>query len=341
VRFCWERGIKNSILLTSEYKDLLDRYEAYQAELFRGKEPEGLYEPVRYLLGQSGKKLRPLLSLMTARGISGGYEAALPVAAAVEVFHNFTLMHDDIMDEAPMRRGQSTVHVKYDTSQAILSGDVMLIWSYRLLGSLGIESGERCYMMDRFSEVATLICEGQQGDMLFEGAEAVSLAAYFDMIEKKTAVLLGAAIELGALSVSYDRDKAKALYNFGRKLGLSFQMQDDWLDVFGDSGKTGKLAGGDIIRKKKTCLYVIAMDRADRGDRDLLKGYYSPDSKVGDGMTEEVSNIFRKYEVDTYVVELVHHTKEEALEHLKRSEVPDRLKSELENLSNQLVDRTY
>ena len=328
-------------MLTSEYKDLLAKYEAYQDGLFAGKDPGGLYEPVRYLLGQPGKKLRPLLSLITARGISGKYEAALAVAAAVEVFHNFTLMHDDIMDEAPVRRGQPTVHMKYNTAQAILSGDVMLIWSYRLLGSLGIGEGERCYIMERFSEVATLICEGQHSDMEFEGAEAVSLAAYFHMIENKTAVLLGASLELGALSVSYDRKKARALYDFGRRLGLSFQIQDDWLDVFGETGKTGKLAGGDIIRKKKTCLYVIALERAGGGDREILRGYYSPVSKAGPGMVEEVSAIFRKYGVDTYVKELVLQMKEEALVHLRDAELPGGLKVELEMLANQLVNRTY
>lgn len=327
-------------MLTKDYKDLLAKYGAYQDELFKGKEPGGLYEPVRYLLGQPGKKLRPLLSLLTARGISGAYEAALPVAAAVEVFHNFTLMHDDIMDEAPVRRGQPTVHVKYDTAQAILSGDVMLIWSYRLLGSLGIGEGERCYMMDRFSEVATLICEGQHSDMEFEGAEAVSLDAYFRMIENKTAVLLGAAIELGALSVSYEREKARALYDFGRRLGLSFQIQDDWLDVFGESGKTGKLSGGDILRKKKTCMYVIAMERADKSDRQILQRCYSPDSEAA-RTVEEVTAIFRKYGVDVFVKDLVIETKEEALKHLKSAEVPGGLKAELEMLANQLVDRTY
>lgn len=243
------------------------------------REPRGLYDPVAYILQLGGKRIRPLLC---ACGYLFGEEEmkeeAWLGALAVEVFHNFSLLHDDIMDEAPLRRGHATVHKKWNVPTAILSGDVMLIQVYHLLTLAG-KHKDLSYILDRFHETAVGVCEGQQLDMDFERTEQVGWSAYLDMIRGKTAVLLGGSLEIGALLAGVPRQDANTLYTIGEQLGMSFQLMDDWLDVFGESGKTGKIQGGDILRGKKTALVHVAMEVGQDSDRIALADWYHPDRR--------------------------------------------------------------
>lgn len=224
------------------------------------KSPENLYRPARYILKLGGKRIRPILTLISTEVFGGDLKKALPAALSIEVFHNFSLVHDDIMDKAPLRRGKDTVHKKWNINTAILSGDVMLIWSYELLQKY--KSDVSFSLIKMFSEIARKVCEGQQLDMDFPDQENVSLADYMFMIENKTAVLIGCALSVGAIISTANDDQVKEVYNIGVELGLAFQLQDDYLDVFGDINKFGKQIGGDIIENKKTFLYLYILENA-------------------------------------------------------------------------------
>ncbi|WP_108868128.1 polyprenyl synthetase family protein [Aquimarina aquimarini] len=237
------------------------------------KEPKNLYEPISYILNLGGKRLRPILVLMASEIFNGSYEKALDAALAIEVFHNFSLIHDDIMDDAPLRRGKETVHEKWDLNTGILSGDAMLINAYQLFES---------YEGDTFRELAKLftktaieVCEGQQYDIDFETRDDVSIDEYIKMIEYKTAVLVGAAMRMGAIVANASEKCSASIYDFGRLLGLAFQLQDDYLDAFGDPNTFGKQVGGDIIENKKTILYLKALEFASEDERKQLKGLFS------------------------------------------------------------------
>lgn len=233
-----------------------------------GHDPVELYEPIRYLMSLGGKRLRPLLTLMSASMLTDNWQKALKPAMAVEVFHNFTLMHDDIMDQAPLRRGQPTVHAKWDENVAILSGDVMLVCAYDLM--LEAPAGSLKRILKRFNRTAAEVCEGQQWDMNFEKRERVSEQEYLRMIELKTAVLLGFALELGGIIGEANDDVCRVLYSIGVNIGLGFQLKDDILDVYGDADKFGKQVGGDIIANKKTLLLIEAQERAEGNLKDEL-----------------------------------------------------------------------
>lgn len=240
-------------------------------------EPAGLYAPIRYILEDGGKRIRPLLCLMGADlygDAPGRAEAALPAAVAVEVFHNFTLLHDDIMDQAPIRRGRPTVHLKWSESGAILSGDAMVILAYRILceGAAAYGAGLLPELLGVFNRAAMEVCQGQQYDMEFEQSDAtVSREQYIDMIRLKTSVLLAAALEMGAVIGGASAKEREALYDFGVNLGLAFQIQDDLLDTYGDAETFGKAIGGDIAVGKKTFLHITAMERAsDAQRREIL-----------------------------------------------------------------------
>ena len=233
-----------------------------------GYNPVELYEPIRYLMSLGGKRLRPLLTLMSASMLTDNWQKALKPAMAVEVFHNFTLMHDDIMDQAPLRRGQPTVHAKWDENVAILSGDVMLVCAYDLM--LEAPAGSLKRILKRFNRTAAEVCEGQQWDMNFEKRERVSEQEYLRMIELKTAVLLGFALELGGIIGEANDDVCRVLYSIGVNIGLGFQLKDDILDVYGDADKFGKQVGGDIIANKKTLLLIEAQERAEGNLKDEL-----------------------------------------------------------------------
>ena len=247
------------------------------------KEPQGLYEPIAYTLAAGGKRLRPTLALTAAEAIMNGgllngdaIENTLPAALALEVFHNFTLLHDDVMDKAAVRRGRPTVHVKWNENTAILSGDQMLIEAYKLLSN--VPADKLPQVLKWFNEMATGICEGQQYDVDFEHMSQVSIEDYMKMIELKTSVLLANAMRIGGYIAGADEVQQKALYQFGLHIGLAFQIQDDILDVYGDPKTFGKAIGGDICSNKKTFLLLTAMETADAESKaELLQWLMATD----------------------------------------------------------------
>jgi geranylgeranyl diphosphate synthase type II len=277
-----------------ELLPLLHRYAA--ANPFPAA-PSELYEPCDYFLALGGKRLRPALLLMAYELFrdDGDLEPALPAAWAVELFHNFTLLHDDIMDDAPLRRGQPTVHTRWNATTAILSGDVMLIQAYRFLARAGEPEVVRD-LLEIFNRVATEVCEGQQLDINFEARADVGLDEYLRMIELKTAVLLGGALELGARCAGAPVRDAENLYHFGRLAGLAFQIQDDLLDAYGDPAVFGKQVGGDILQNKKTFLVLKTLEVAPTADREALTRWMR-DGAATDGKVAAVRAIFDRHGV--------------------------------------------
>ncbi|MCM4162130.1 MULTISPECIES: polyprenyl synthetase family protein [unclassified Arenibacter] len=237
------------------------------------KEPVNLYEPFTYILNLGGKRLRPILTLMTADLFGAAPKNALDAALAIEVFHNFSLVHDDIMDEAPLRRGKMTLHKKWNLNTGILSGDAMLIYSYQLLESYPAPIFKE--LMQLFTKTALEVCEGQQYDMDFEKREDVSIPEYLLMVRNKTAVLVASAMKMGAIIANRPDEEQNLIYDFGKDLGIAFQLQDDYLDAFGDPKSFGKQLGGDIIENKKTYLYLKAMEMGTLAQAQALEHLYS------------------------------------------------------------------
>lgn len=256
----------------------------------RVREPKNLYEPIHYILELGGKRMRPVLTLMSAEIFDEGYAKALPAALAVEVFHNFSLVHDDIMDDAPLRRGNKTVHEKWNTNTGILSGDAMLILAYQYF-----EQYEPVIFRDLaklFSKTALEVCEGQQWDVDFETRSDVTIPEYLKMIEYKTAVLVAAAMKMGAIVAQTSVENGNLIYDFGLNLGLAFQLQDDYLDAFGDPATFGKQVGGDIIENKKTYLYLKAIEFASSEEKNQLLQLFSVSPEDNVSKIEEVKTLF-------------------------------------------------
>jgi geranylgeranyl diphosphate synthase type II len=271
-----------------QYQEFVSVYLQEQNE---AKEPKNLYDPIHYILGLGGKRMRPVLTLMSAEIFKCSYEKALPAALAIEVFHNFSLIHDDIMDDAPLRRGHQTVHEKWDVNTGILSGDAMLILAYQYF-----EHYEPVVFRDLaklFSKTALEVCEGQQWDVDFETRNDVTIAAYLKMIEYKTAVLVAAAMKMGAIIAETTIENADLIYEFGLNLGLAFQLQDDYLDAFGDPETFGKQVGGDIIENKKTYLYLKALEFANVEEASRLKQFFLAQPEDVTEKIESVKTIFQ------------------------------------------------
>lgn len=259
-----------------EYSSLIENTLARQDF---DREPEELYQPLRYILALGGKRLRPALSLAACDLYGGSLSEALMPALGIELFHNFSLLHDDIMDQADLRRGKMTVHKKWDVNRAILSGDAMLVKAYQYIAQ--VEHSVLPKVLRCFSDTALGICEGQQMDMNFETRDAVSEEEYLEMIELKTAILLGAALKIGALVGGASGTAAQHLYRFGLSAGLAFQVQDDLLDAFGDPAKVGKQPGGDILQGKKTLLMIYAAEREPKKLAALAaQDYARPEDQV-------------------------------------------------------------
>ena len=253
-----------------QYQEFISAYLESQYET---KEPRNLYEPIHYILKLGGKRMRPVLTLMSAEVFDGDYKVALPAALAVEVFHNFSLVHDDIMDDAPLRRGNETVHEKWNTNTAILSGDAMLILAYQYFEKYNTDVFRDLAKL--FSKTAIEVCEGQQWDVDFETRDDVTIPEYLKMIEYKTAVLVAAAMKMGAIVAETSEENANLIYDFGLNLGLAFQLQDDYLDAFGNPETFGKQVGGDIIENKKTYLYLKALEFATQFQKEQLLHLFS------------------------------------------------------------------
>lgn len=254
------------------------------------KEPKGLYEPIGYTLASGGKRIRPTLALIAAELFGGKENEVLPAALALEVFHNFTLLHDDVMDRAQVRRGRPTVHVKWDDNTAILSGDQMLIEAYRLLS--GVPADKLPQVLHWFNDMATGICEGQQYDVDFEHSAQVQLADYMKMIELKTSVLLAYALKIGGYIAGANAAQQEALYQYGLHIGLAFQIQDDILDVYGDPKTFGKAIGGDICCNKKTFLLLTALSKADAASKAELNRWLA----ISDRDQEKIAAVTALYD---------------------------------------------
>lgn len=297
-------------------------------------DPPGLYEPLRYFLQIGGKRIRPVLTLMAAQ-LYGDPKNALSQALAIELFHNFTLIHDDIMDNAPLRRGVKTVHEKWDNNTAILSGDVLMIAAYRkLIQGAGDKLSP---ILELFNQTAVEVCEGQQRDMDFEQRIDVSAAEYIEMIRLKTSVLLGTALKLGAMINNAPASDAENLYEFGVHVGIAFQIQDDILDLYADPEKFGKQVGGDIIANKKTILYLTAIGNASKDQLQVLKNIHAdanPKQKV-----EKAKQLFDHLKVREQCEDLLHEHLGKAMFHLEEVAIDDADKQMLRELAIYLVNR--
>lgn len=301
--------------------------------------PRELYLPFDYILGLPGKRMRPVLLLHACEMFGTEAEHALPQALAIELFHNFSLIHDDIMDHAPLRRGVAAVHKKFGSTTAILSGDAMLVMAYKYL--VKADFAMLGQLLDIFNDCATKVCEGQQYDMNFETMDDISVADYLTMIELKTATLLAASLQIGALIGGAAPSEALRLFQFGKQLGVSFQLRDDWLDTFGDAEKIGKQAGGDIIQNKKTYLLIEAMQHSDEESRKQLQHWYrlpqfDPEEKVSVVTKLFIGNGIRERTEATTAYYF-----EQAMSHLEKLQVPDINKAMLRSWAKQLLERDH
>lgn len=302
------------------------------------REPKNLYEPIDYILQLGGKRMRPILTLMAADIFSGEFKKALPAALAVEVFHNFTLVHDDIMDDAPLRRGKETVHEKWDTSTGILSGDAMLILAYQYFENYDPEVFQKLAKL--FSKTALEVCDGQQLDVDFETRKNVSIDEYMNMIRLKTSVLVAAALKMGAIVAKTNDENADLIYDFGLNLGLAFQLQDDYLDTFGDPETFGKQVGGDIIENKKTFLYLKALEVADKETAKKLKYFYKRKRKDNTIKVTEVTRIFQIFDIPLLISEEIKSYTQKAFDTLDKMSISQENKDKLKNFGTWLMNRT-
>jgi geranylgeranyl diphosphate synthase, type II len=298
------------------------------------QDPSSLYDPNRYFLQLGGKRVRPILCLMGNELFNDIGKDAWHAATAIELFHNFTLIHDDIMDKAPLRRGMPTVHEKYGESTALLSGDVMLIAAYDHLNQ--VSSKYAAPLIRLFNHTAREVCEGQQLDMDFEKQDHVGFDAYLNMISLKTSVLLAASLKMGAILGGALERNQNLLYEFGRKLGLAFQVQDDYLDAFGDPDKFGKQVGGDIIANKKTFLLIHAQESVSSSQKQEFAHLLKSDDA---GKVEKVLSVFRDCKADEWAKELKEKFMKEALDHLEDVAVLSQRKEPLKQLAYYLLQR--
>jgi geranylgeranyl diphosphate synthase type II len=299
--------------------------------------PAELYEPINYILSLGGKRMRPALLLMACDLFGGDINAALPPALAIEVFHNFTLMHDDIMDNAPLRRGQVTVHEKWNNNVGILSGDVMLVQGYKLM--MQVEDRLLRPILDIFNTTAVGVCEGQQLDMDFEQRDNVGIDEYLEMIRLKTAVVLGGALKIGALIGGADVKDADLLSSFGEHLGIAFQLQDDILDVYGDPEKFGKQVGGDIISNKKTYLLIKALELANNQHKTSLDKWVGLKQFDNAEKVVAVTAIYNSLNIRQYAEEAMQQHTDKAFEALDAINLPAAQKQYLHDFADGLLVR--
>ena len=317
-----------------QYQEYISDYLQSQYET---KEPRNLYEPIHYILKLGGKRIRPVLTLMSAEVFDADYKLALPAALAVEVFHNFSLVHDDIMDEAPLRRGNETVHEKWDINTAILSGDAMLILAYQYFEKYNTEVFRDLAKL--FSKTALEVCEGQQWDVDFETRNDVTIPEYLKMIECKTAVLVAASMKMGALVAETSKENADLIYDFGLNLGLAFQLQDDFLDCFGNPETFGKQVGGDIIENKKTYLYLKAIEFSTDQEKEQLLHLFSIQPENNTEKIELVKQIFNQTGASKATQQAIQDYTLKAFETLQKIEIDNEKKEKLQSFGENLMGR--
>jgi len=317
-----------------EYQEHFLRY--LESQNF-DKEPETLYQPIDYILQLGGKRLRPVLTLMTAEIFDADYKLALPAALAVEVFHNFSLIHDDIMDDAPLRRGKITVHEKWNINTGILSGDAMLILAYQYFENYQPKTFRKLTKL--FSKTALEVCEGQQYDVDFETRNDVTIPEYLKMIEYKTAVLVAAAMKMGAIIAQTSKENSRLIYDFGLNLGLAFQLQDDYLDAFGDPKTFGKQVGGDIIENKKTYLYLKAIEFSKPEEKELLTQLFLLHLEDNEKKIKDVKEIFNSTGASDATQKAIQEFTLKAFDTLENIDISKDKKAILKDFGQNLMNR--
>ena len=303
---------------------------------FKG-EPTELYAPIEYILRQGGKRMRPTLCLLACDLFNGNIDDCMIPAVAAEIFHNFTLVHDDIMDQAPLRRGMETVYHKWNSDIALLSGDTMLIKAFQYVLSM-----KKDYSYEVFAElckVALEVCEGQQFDLNFETLNNVTLEEYLEMIRLKTAVLLGSVLKIGAIVANTSAENQKAIYDFGINLGMAFQLQDDIFDCYGDVKVFGKMTGGDISDNKKTYLYLKALELASEDDKKTLLDLFKMPKGRDEKKIQTILNIYNKYDVKNIVTKLMTEYYENSLQNLNEIDIEEERKQILREYAEYLYKR--
>ena len=317
--------------------ELLSLFERYIAQMPTPEEPQRLYVPIKYGLEEGGKRIRPILLMLAYNLYAEDIERALMPAMAVEIFHNFTLLHDDIMDNALVRRGKPSVFAEWGENVAILSGDAMMIYAYKLLRNVPENKLPR--IIDIFTEMALQVCEGQQYDMDFEQRQKVAVAEYMNMIELKTSVLLAGSAMIGAILGDASEDDCRKIYRYALELGLAFQLQDDLLDSYGTEQVLGKKIGGDILEGKKTCLMLNAMSRATEEDREVLRSTHLDASLTDEEKIARVKEVYDRYDVPRMINQQITTRFERALSILSTLDIPVERTVYLKEFAENLMGR--
>ena len=318
-------------------KDFIKTFEGFLKKEIDYDNPRNLYEPVKYLLDSGGKRLRPLITLFVSDLFTGNISNALPASAALEIFHNFTLAHDDIMDNSLMRRGKKTINSKWDDNTGILSGDVMLIISYEILNKY--DDSKYLLLSKQLTETSRLVCEGQQNDMDFSREKNISEDDYFKMIENKTAVLIGCSFMFGAIVSELNSKEINALYEVGKNLGLAFQLEDDLLDCFGDESKFGKKIGGDIIQKKKTLLFIHTVSKLDNDKRLEFENIFFSDNTDESVKISLIKKFYKDSGAVNYLNKKVQEYSERSKKLINQMKIDESKKLGLIKFSEQLLNR--
>lgn len=316
---------------------LTEKIEKYLSNISYPTQPEGLYEPISYVLSMGGKRLRPTLLLLSYSLFKDDIDTALPLAIGLETYHNHTLLHDDLMDNADVRRGKPTVHKKWDANTAVLSGDAMLIIAFRHFIEARCEGKEQ--ILKLFANTALEICEGQQYDVNFERRTDVTESEYMEMIRLKTSVLLACAAKAGALAAGASPEDADTLYRFAEKMGLAFQVQDDWLDVYGDPKVFGKKIGGDILCGKKTYLLINALNRADAADKQRLLALLADSEMPAGEKIAAVTHIYDALGISQFTLQTIDNLYKEALAALDALSLPAERVAPLRQYAGSLLGR--
>ena len=324
----------SDILQTGRLREKIDRE---LLALHLNGQPRELYDPIQYVLSNGGKKARSMLVLMACELFDENTENALPAALAVEIFHNFTLVHDDIMDDAPLRRNKPTVHEKWGTNIGILSGDAMMVLAYKQLSQCAPEHLQK--VLSVFNAAALHVCEGQQMDMNFQDRKKVSIEEYVPMIELKTSTLLAASLKMGAILGGASDEQAGMLWEFGKNIGIAFQLRDDILDLYGEEGKFGKQVGGDIVAGKKTFLMLKALELGDESVENELAVLVEDESRNAQVQVTATREIFNKLNIKEVALTEVLKYHDEGMSHLEALDIDPSKKALLQHMAEQLLNR--
>ncbi len=321
------------------FKDHINLIENYIEELLKGLNGNPVYDPVKYFLKLPSKRVRPLLTIISSSLYNNDNEYSLPAAISNEIFHNFTLVHDDIMDSSLIRRGKDTVHVKWNLNQAILSGDIMQILAYKCLESYDSETQKK--LIEAFNDTAIKVCEGQQLDIEFESQNNLKFDDYIQMINYKTAVLLASSLKMGGIINNASETDLKSLYQIGLNMGCAFQIQDDYLDLFGDQNIIGKKIGGDIIKNKKTVMYHLHKENSSIEDSNILDEIYNDSNIQNDKKVSNIRSLFEENEIDLKTRQLVKKYTTKTDEYINGLNIDTSKKKYLIDISNKLLSRDF